>query len=119
MPRHAPALECSAEDRVSLLELSKSSTVEAGLRERVRMVLACLEGKQNKQVAEDFEVSVPTVRKWRERFDRPFPWALLYAVSALASMRWTEINKSRLMMIADMTQNGQIARRIEIGRAHV
>ncbi len=51
-----------------MLELSKSSTVEAGLRERVRMVLACLEGKQNKQVAEDFEVSVPTVRKWRERF---------------------------------------------------
>jgi transposase len=82
MPRHAPALECSAEDAANLATLSKSRTEEARTVERARIILACLEGKEIQQVARELGVSVPTVSKWRKRFawwglrgltDRPRP----------------------------------------------
>jgi transposase-like protein len=66
MPRHAPALECSAEDKASLI--AKSRTEEARAVERARIVLACLEGKEIQQVARELNVSVPSVSKWRRRF---------------------------------------------------
>jgi transposase len=68
MSRHAPALECSAEDTASLVAISKSRTAEARAVERARIVLACLEGKEIQQVAGELAVSVPTVGKWRKRF---------------------------------------------------
>jgi hypothetical protein len=53
MPRHAPELECSAEDKASLLALTKSSAAEARAVERARIILACLEGKEIQQVARE------------------------------------------------------------------
>src|SRR6266849_1022968 len=67
MPRHAPALECSAEDAASLVAISKSRSEEARTVERARIILACLEGKELQQVARELGVSVPTVSKWRKR----------------------------------------------------
>src|SRR5882672_10224732 len=68
MPRHAPKLECSIEDKASLVALVKSRTAEARAVERARIILACLEGKEIQQVARELGVSVPTVTKWRKRF---------------------------------------------------
>jgi len=68
MPRHAPELECSAEDRASLVALTKSRTVESRAVERARIILASLEGKEMQQVAREVQVSVLTVSKWRRRF---------------------------------------------------
>ena len=68
MPRHAPALECSAEDAASLVAISKSRTEEARIVERARIILACLEGREIQQVARELGVSVPTVSKWRRSF---------------------------------------------------
>ncbi len=68
MPRHAVALDCSAEVRASLLVASKSRTEEARTVERARIILACLEGKEIQQVARELGVSIPTVSKWRTRF---------------------------------------------------
>src|SRR5437762_277709 len=68
MPRHAPELECSIEDRASLVAITKSRTAEARAVERARINLACLEGKEIQQVARDLRVSVPSVSKWRRRF---------------------------------------------------
>ena len=51
MPRHAPALECSAEEKASLIAIAKSRTEESRAVERARVVLACLEGKEIQQVA--------------------------------------------------------------------
>src|SRR6266436_7051720 len=82
MPRYAPELECSVEDKASLVSLTKSRTAEAYVVERARIVLACLEGKEIQQVARELGVSVATVSKWRQRFsfwglkglrDRPRP----------------------------------------------
>ena len=68
MPRHAPALECSIEDKASLVALTKSHTAEARTVLRARIILACLEGKEMLQVARELKVSVPSVSKWRQRF---------------------------------------------------
>lgn len=68
MPRHAPELECSAEDKASLIAISKSRTEEARAVERARIILARLEGKQIQQVAQELRVSLPTVTKWCRRF---------------------------------------------------
>jgi transposase len=68
MPRHAPELECSAEDKASLVAVAKSQTAEARAVERARIILACLEGKEIQQVAQELGVSIPTVTKWRKRF---------------------------------------------------
>src|SRR5580692_7259834 len=68
MPRHAPELECSIEDKASLVALTKSRTAEARAVERARIILACLEGKEIQQVARELRVSIPSVSKWRQRF---------------------------------------------------
>jgi transposase len=38
--------------------------------ERARLILACLEGKEIQQVAQQTGASIPTVSKWRKRFAR-------------------------------------------------
>ena len=68
MPRHAPDLECSAEDKASLVAITKSRIEEARAVERAKIILACLAGKEIQQVARELEVSIPTVTKWRKRF---------------------------------------------------
>jgi transposase len=68
MPRHAPELQCSIEDKASLVALVKSRTAEARAVERARIILACLEGKEIQQVARELRISVLSVSKWRERF---------------------------------------------------
>src|SRR5258707_6506867 len=65
MPRQ---LECSAEDKASLVALTKSRTAEGRVVERARIILACLEGKEIQQVARELRISVPSVSKWRQRF---------------------------------------------------
>jgi transposase len=67
MPRQAPELECSTEDKASLVDITKSRIEEARAVERARIILACLEGKQIQQVAGELGVSIPTVTKWRRR----------------------------------------------------
>ena len=56
MPRQAPELECSAEDKASLLALTKSRTAEARAVERARIILSSLEGKEIQQVACELKV---------------------------------------------------------------
>jgi transposase len=68
MPRHAPVLECSAEDKASLIAIAKSRIEEARAVERARIILARLDGKEIQQVARELKVSVPTVSKWCKRF---------------------------------------------------
>src|SRR6202521_3467999 len=68
MPRYAPELECSVEDKASLVALARSRTVEAHAVERARIILACLKGKEIQQVARELSVSLATVSKWRQRF---------------------------------------------------
>ena len=68
MPRHAPVLECSAEDKATLIAITMSRAEEARLVERARIILSRLDGKEIQQVARELRVSIPTVTKWSKRF---------------------------------------------------
>jgi transposase len=50
------------------MALSKGRVAESRMVERARIILACLEGKETGQVANELRVSVVTVSKWRSRF---------------------------------------------------
>ena len=58
MPRHAPLLECSAEDKAMLIAISTSLSAEARMVERARIILSRLDGKQIQQVARELRVSL-------------------------------------------------------------
>ena len=61
MPRYAPELECSVEDKASLVALAKSRTAEAQAVERARIILACLEGKEDSEIGSRTEGSAAYV----------------------------------------------------------
>lgn len=68
MPRVAVPLSCTPEVRQELERLSKSRTDEARLVERARIVLGCLAGRRNDEVAAEFGTRAGTVATWRNRF---------------------------------------------------
>lgn len=82
MSRIAVALSCGPEVMSELVRLSKSRTDEARMVERARIVLGCLAGKRNDELAAELGVRPGTVGTWRKRFaqeglaglsDRPRP----------------------------------------------
>jgi len=66
----APALALRDGDRERLAGWVRSSTVNAGLARRARIVLLAAEGVSNTEIAERVGVSRPTVTSWRSRYDR-------------------------------------------------
>lgn len=70
MSRHAPRLECSEDVLNQLVARSRSRTEEVRRVERARIILSCLQGKENRQVAREVGTSIPTVSKWRRRFSQ-------------------------------------------------
>jgi len=82
MSRVATAIKCTDEDREELERLSKSRIDEARMVERAKIVLECLAGRRNDEVAQAFGIQAATVGTWRNRFasegmaglrDRPRP----------------------------------------------
>jgi len=68
MARVAVALSCAAEVMAELERLSRSRSGEVRLAERARIVLACLQGRRNDEVARELGVRPNTVGQWRRRF---------------------------------------------------
>jgi len=68
MARKAIAIELSKEQKAQLEKITRSHRAEHRLVERAKIILACAEGKQNKEVAAEFETSVSRIGKWRKRF---------------------------------------------------
>lgn len=68
MSRVARPVTCSEEDRVRLERLSASRAEEARLVERARIVLGCLAGERNDQIASRLQLQAATVALWRNRF---------------------------------------------------
>ena len=82
MSRIAAAINCTEEDKKELERLSKSRTDEARMVERAKIVLGCLAGRRNDEVAKELSIQAATVGFWRKRFaseglaglsDRPRP----------------------------------------------
>jgi transposase len=68
MSRVAVALSCTAEVMQELTRLSKSRTDESRMVERAKIVLRCLAGERNDEVAAKLGVRSGTVGTWRQRF---------------------------------------------------
>ena len=82
MSRVATVIERSEADRKELERLSKSRTEEARLVERSKIILGCLGGRRNDEVAAELGIQAATVGTWRKHFaseglaglrDRPRP----------------------------------------------
>ncbi len=68
MPRIAIEVSCTADVMAELERLARSRSGEVRLAERARIVLGCLAGKRNDEVARDLGVRPNTVGLWRRRF---------------------------------------------------
>lgn len=68
MTRHAPEITCSESDWKELKRISKSRTEPKQLIERARIILECLQGKENQVIAQSLKTRPNTISKWRKRF---------------------------------------------------
>lgn len=68
MSRIAVSLSCTKKERQTLEKWSTGSKIEKRLFDRARIVLCCLKGKKNIEVAAELNISRFTVAKWRNRF---------------------------------------------------
>ena len=66
--RPAPALVLRDGDREKLTQITRSTTVRAGLAQRARIVLAAAAGEPNEGIAARVGVSKVTVLQWRNRY---------------------------------------------------
>lgn len=58
----------SANERTSLQQIAQSRSLPHGIVRRTQMVLLSADGQTNTEIAQRFNVSVPTVAHWRKRF---------------------------------------------------
>ena len=68
MSRVAISISCSDQDRKELERLIKSRTDEIRMIERAKIIMSCLEGKRNDEVAAELHIRPGTVAIWRKRF---------------------------------------------------
>jgi transposase len=68
MSRKAMSLTCTEQEKQKLQQWAQARKVEKRLHERAIIVLHCLEGKTNVQIAAELNLNQLTVAKWRGRF---------------------------------------------------
>lgn len=68
MPRVAVTLSCTSQTMEELERLSRSRSGQVRMAERARIVLACLRGKRNDEIAREMGLRPNTVGQWRRRF---------------------------------------------------
>lgn len=68
MPRTAISVSCTEKEFQELERLSASRTDEIRLVERAKIILDCLSGKRNDEIANKFNIRPGTVAVWRKRF---------------------------------------------------
>lgn len=68
MPRKAPKIILTEEQKAQLEKITRSHSAERRSVERAKIILACAEGKQNQEIALDCRMSLSRISKWRSRF---------------------------------------------------
>lgn len=66
--RHATSIVLSEDERVELERRVRARTSSQQAALRARIVLAAVEGRQNKDIALELGIARGTVRQWRNRF---------------------------------------------------
>ena len=70
MPKKAPLLTCTEEDRATLDRWMRSRTIETRLVERAKIIMKCIQGQSVSQTAKDLKIRQNTVIDWRRRFQQ-------------------------------------------------
>jgi len=65
---YATPITLSDDERMKLADWSRRPTSAQRLALRAHIVLAAAAGRSNTAIAADLRVTLPTVRKWRDRF---------------------------------------------------
>lgn len=68
MPKRARAIHLSEQEREALTRLTKRHRSEQQVVLRARIILAAAKGSSNIQIARKLEITVDTVRLWRDRW---------------------------------------------------
>jgi len=68
MSRIAPILTLSSAEKTTLLKWLRSSTTEARLQFRAKLILLAADGNDNRSIATQLNTQPITVGKWRKRF---------------------------------------------------
>lgn len=68
MPKQAVSVDCTPRDREELERLVRGGKTEKRLAQRAEIILRCLEGKTNTDIATELRTRRLTVTKWRTRF---------------------------------------------------
>lgn len=68
--RGAVPIELSSEEELELRRMARAPSMPLKVAQRARIVLRAAEGATNTQIAEELDVSLPTVGEWRSRFAR-------------------------------------------------
>ena len=68
MSRTAVSLNCTDEEKRILKKWSSGAKIEKRLHDRAKIILCCLNGSKNIEVAAELGISRFTVAKWRNRF---------------------------------------------------
>jgi putative transposase len=63
-----PAVDLTDEERQGLEQLVRRHSTSQQIALRGRIVLAAAEGKNNAQIAREFDITVDTARQWRDRW---------------------------------------------------
>ncbi|MGZ5574887.1 MAG: helix-turn-helix domain-containing protein, partial [Methylobacter sp.] len=68
MAKNAPEIKLTEEQKTQLEKITQNQSAGRRSVERAKIILACAEGKQNREIALDYQMSLPRVSKWRCRF---------------------------------------------------
>ncbi len=68
MPRIAQQIQASLTEKRQLQRLANGRAVAKQLTQRAQIILACLDARENREIAQKLSVCEQTVAKWRERF---------------------------------------------------
>ena len=74
MPKKAPVLTCTEEDRVTLDRWIRSRTIEARLVERAKIIMKSIQGQRVLPIAKNLKIRVTIQRKY---FKFCLTWILL------------------------------------------
>lgn len=104
-----PTVVLTADERPALEALVRRHTTAQQIALRGRIVLAAADGRNNAEIAHDLAVSVPTVRRWRER------WLMLQCIPSSdleIAQRLTDVPRpGRPIQISD----AQVCQIVRIG----
>jgi len=107
MPRLAIPLTCSEQDLEELKRLSRGRVESKQIVDRAKIVLDCLQGKQNKDIAKIYKTRPNRITKWRHRFAKSGITGLLDMPRSGKPSKSATLRKRILEMLEMAPPSGQ------------